>query len=250
MNIKTFGLVFGILGVLLLLVAAIIGIVIGVNDRTIQVVGNKDDPSEADGDDVENAYKTNAFLRDFNNGLAAWGMGLLMIGVGMAIAKDSKGNTGVLIVGLVAGFIIFISFSMALYQGIITRQEVDIYLKDDRSDSDGDTLADINENQAFLAPTNNFCGGFIYGSFGIALALFTIVLGAFVSQGGKKKVDFSLESTLAASTQSSSSTAEDLYGKDYAATNTYEEPTSAYPPPASHGVSSPDERGKYPPPPY
>ncbi len=185
MNLKTIGLVMGIIGVILLLIVAIIGIVIGINSKNRTEIYNKDDSSDTEKKDAEGAEETNAFLLEMNMGLASFGVGLTMIGVGFAIAKDAKGNMAVLGVGLVAALILFLSFAVAIYSGIISKEKAEIWNKDDTSEKDDKRIEDIQENEAFLGPVNSFCGGFLFGSFGIVLALFTIVLGAFLSRKEK-----------------------------------------------------------------
>ncbi len=246
MNLKKIGLVMGIIGVILLLIATIIGIVIGMNSKNIAEIGNKDEPSKKEIKDAEDSQETNALLYELNTGLASFGIGLTMIGVGFAIAKNAKGNMAVLGVGLVAALILFLSFTVAIYSGVISKEQAEIYNKDDWSEKDGKRLDEIQENEAFLIPVNMFCGGFMTGSFGIVLALFTIVLGAFFAKGKKSKKKKHKYAAEPAPGPAQPPTAEQLYGRDRAPDQYPPAPgrREQYPPPP-HA-----RRDKYPPPPY
>jgi len=245
MNLKTIGLVMGIIGVVLLLVAAIIGIVIGMNSKNIAEIGNKDEPSNKEIKDAEDSEETNALLYDLNTGLASFGIGLTMIGVGFAIVKKAKGNMAVLGVGLVAALILFLSFTVAIYSGVISKENEEIWNKEEKSDKDWKRLDEIHENEVFLIPVNMFCGGFMTGSFGIVLALFTIVLGAFFAKGKKSKKKKHKYAAEPPPGPAQPPTAEQLYGRDHA--------PDQYPPPGRREQYPPPphaRRDKYPPPPY
>lgn len=246
MNLKKIGLVMGIFGVFLLLIAAIIGIVVGMNSKNQAEVWNKDDPSEKEMKEVEGDEETNALLIDLNMGLGSFGVGLTMIGVGFAIAKDAKGNMAVLGVGLVAALILFLSFTVAIYSGVLSKERAELWNKDDMSEKDEKRKDEIQENEAFLGPANTFCGGFLYGSFGIVLALFTIVLGAFFAKGKKSKKKKHKYAAEPAPASARPPTAEQLYGRDHAPDQYPPAPARKdhYPPPP-HA-----RRDKYPPPPY
>jgi len=137
MNLKMIGIIIAIVGIVLLLVAFILGIVIGLNDQTTVAYYNMDDPTESDADDANAADESNALLMPINMGLSSFGMGLTFIGAGMALAKDNKGNMLAMIFGIVAAVILLIAFVISIYMGVINHEQAVIYNKD-YEDYDGD----------------------------------------------------------------------------------------------------------------
>ena len=188
MNLKMIGIIIAIVGVVLLLVALILGIVIGLNDQTVAEIMNKDENSESDFDDVKAAEESNALLMPVNMGLSAFGMGLTFIGAGMALAKDNKGNMLAMAFGIVAAVILLIALVLSIYLGMLNSESMEIYNKDfdERKESDGDRLDEIQESEAFLTPVSYWLGGFWFGSLGLGLAVLTLVFGGACAMAGGK----------------------------------------------------------------
>lgn len=66
-------------------------------------------------------------------------------------------------------------------------EAAEIQHKERPQEYDGYRLEEIAESQAFVRPVNWYLGEFSMGSFGIAVALFTIVVAAYYAKIGAKK---------------------------------------------------------------
>ena len=187
MDLRKTGLIFGIFGILLLFIAVIIGIIIGNNEQTQREIWNDYSTYDDRPKRAEDAEESNAFLINFNTGLCSFGIGLILIGIGFSLVKDARKNLSVLFTGGIAFLILFTSLIISIYEGTISREEIEIHNKDEETEKDIDREDEIEETQAFLGPFNQFFGGFLLGSLGIGLALFTIVLSVFRVNKSKKE---------------------------------------------------------------
>jgi len=190
MDMRKTGLVLGILGLFLLLIASIIGTIIGNNEQTEMEALNDPDIGYSNMPTrVKEAEESSAFLYSFNKGLSSFGIGLILIGIGFSLAKDAINNRSVILVGIIALIILFSSFIISAYEGMMSRERAEIRNKDDPTEKDRDRIDEIDEKQAFLSPFNEFIGGFFFGSLGIALALFTIVVSLSMRKKSKKELE-------------------------------------------------------------
>ena len=196
MEFRKIGLYLGIFGTLLLFVAMIMGAIIGYNDKIIEKVDNSaitefhfNGSVTTKYDELENmedAEKSNAFLLPFNIGLSSFGIGIILIGIGFSIAQNSKDNLSFLVVAVIGIILLSTSLILSVIEGLIYREEVEIHYKNDKTEKDDERQDKNEENRAFLSPFNQFLGGFIYGSLGIALALLSIILSLFHTKKIKK----------------------------------------------------------------
>ena len=185
MNFKIFGLIVGAIGILCLMMAMIFGIMIGFNERTMTEYWNSD--GDVEEDDYDKASEWNAFLNPVGQGMAGFGMGFLFIGIGLTLAGDNKGNMLVLIIAILAVLILIAGAIISLYIGISNRTSTKIGHEDDPSEDDIEKRNNIEKRNSFLQPFNWFFSEFLFGSCGMGLALATILAGAFIMAGSKKK---------------------------------------------------------------
>lgn len=188
MNTRLIGLILGGAGIFCLLIAMVLGVMIGINEQTQTKYWQDDD--DVSEDDYDKASESAAFLNPTARGLGGFGMGILFAGIGLAIAGGKHGNLVVLIVAILAVVLLFAGLIMSIYMGAISRELEVIENKDDYGEGDGDRIREISSTTAFLQPFNFYFSGFIFGSFGMGLALFTILMGAFLKPESERKTDF------------------------------------------------------------
>ena len=183
---RLFGLIAGTVGILCLMVALVFGIMIGVNDQTMNKYSDQDE--DISEDDYNSSSESNAFLNFAARGLAGFGIGNLFIGIGLALAGRNHGNWMVIIIAAIALMILLAGLIVSFYMGAISRESEKIDNKEEPSADDIDREKDISNTIALLQPFNWFFSEFLFGSCGMGLALATILLGAFVMAGnGRKK---------------------------------------------------------------
>ena len=178
MNLKTFGLIVGIVGIVFMIAAVIIGAVIGVNSVT--ETKYYDDDEDISQEDKNKAEESTAFLMDFNTGVTGTGIGFILVGAGLVFARNKKNNTIVMGLSILTILLLIIGLCLSAYAGMLSSESTSLYNKDDMSDSDYERVNEIGETQAFLSPFTYFFSSFLFGGFTIGLAFFVILLGAFL----------------------------------------------------------------------